>query len=41
VEHIRAALPALRSELEDAAQQRAHELALLGEAPPGSSGAAR
>ena len=41
VDHIRDALPTLRARLEDAATLRRRELRLLGDAPPGSSGAAR
>jgi dynamin 1-like protein len=39
--HIREALPTLRSRLEDAASSRRRELRMLGDAPPGSTGAAR
>jgi len=39
--HIREALPTLRSRLEDAASCRRRELRMLGDAPPGSTGAAR
>ena len=41
VEHIRGALPALRGRVEAAAAVRQAELAILGDAPPGSSSAAR
>lgn len=41
VDHIREALPTLRTRLEEAASSRRRELRMLGEAPPGSSGAAR
>jgi dynamin 1-like protein len=39
--HIKEALPTLRSRLEDAASSRRRELRMLGDAPPGSTGAAR
>jgi hypothetical protein len=41
VEHIRGLLPALRCRIEEAVGARRRELAMYGEAPPGSSSAAR
>ena len=41
VEHIRGLLPGLRGRVEEAAGARRRELAHYGEAPPGSSSAAR
>ncbi len=41
VTHIREALPTLRTRLEDASSSRRRELRMLGDAPPGSTGAAR
>ena len=41
VDHIRALLPSLRVHLEESAERRAKELAVLGDAPPGSTSAAR
>ena len=41
VEHIRGLLPGLRGRIEEAAGARRRELAQYGEAPPGSSSAAR
>lgn len=41
VEHIRGLLPSLRNKIEDAIAARRRELAMYGDAPPGSSSAAR
>ena len=41
VDHIRALLPSLRVHLEESAERRAKELAVLGDAPPGNTSAAR
>ena len=41
VDHIRALLPSLRVHLEESRDRRAKELAVLGEAPPGHTSAAR
>ena len=41
VEHIRGLLPSLRHKIEEAVGARRRELAMYGDAPPGSSSAAR